>query len=186
MIPIAKRWLGFIVLYLALISPQFTKHVNKHWFRRVQPIPAATSIILCSSEDDAMNVTSVSLSPDPPAKGADLTVSIRGELFEPLNVGAYLVAKVKKGTITFPQIRFSACDYIVGGCPVAKNITEVNMLFQIPKYAPGGEYDVKAMLYNVRSDSKDDEMITKMFEHGKFNIWEDGPRVACIQASINL
>ena len=157
-------------------------------------IDTLATIVLCSSPDDVMNVTSVVLHPDPPQKGENLTVSINGMLSEDLNNGSYLMAKVKKGVIKFPQIRFPACDYIVGGCPVAKATDRIDMMFSIPKFTPGGVYEIEAVLYNVEANKKGKAMWSRFIKswNGQemqdvhLQTLEEGPRVACIQGSVEL
>lgn len=142
-------------------------------------------VLLCTDESDMMDVTNVVLKPDPPKKGSNLTVEINGYLKETMLPEAYLVAKVKKGGIKFPQFHISACDYLAGGCPVEKGLTKLAMTFEIPSLMPGGDYEIQTELWNKKKEQDVYKgKILKFFD--KAMLQEGDQRVLCVQGSIEL
>ena len=202
---ILARWLCCAVVYLGLFSPSLMKTFEmkgltgfaglnlSKWFQKGQQftlVDTPTPIVLCSASDDLMDVTGVKLFPDPPQKGSNLTVTISGKLSEDLTSGAYLMAKVRKGGIRFPQVRFPACDYIEGGCPVTRDVENIVMKFDIPKFVPGGAYEIEAILYNKNVELRNvyfSRFVKALgVEDDSVKNVEDGKRVVCVQGSVEL
>lgn len=108
-----------------------------------------TTIFLCGNDDDVMKVLDIDIDPNPPRKGENVSIIAFGSLQETLNDGAYIVAEMKKGVLRFPKIKASICENLVGGCPVQKGATKLELKFEIPKVFPSGNYEVKAVVYNA-------------------------------------
>jgi hypothetical protein len=147
-----------------------------------------TEIVLCSSEEDMMHVEKVYIVPDPPTKGANLSVFLQGTLYETLDNGAYMTANVKKGGIKFPQVRFSVCDYMKnGGCPVAPGEQTLQFEFDIPKMIPGGPYEVQANLFNADVSIAAGGGMTRYIKHiNQIDVLMTGNRLACVQGTVYL
>lgn len=204
---VVARWLCCLFMYAALFAPQLLRATNKMWLKRGHTtdftlVDTRTIIILCSAVDDVMNVTKVTLSPDPPKRSENLTVTVYGTLSESLNEGAYLMTKVRKGSIHFPRIRFPACDYILGGCPVSQSSDRIDLQFNLPRLIPGGTYEVEIILYNVEANPTVKRLFARWFSLSPWSKhlmdsnsgspssssenFEEGKRAACIRGSIEI
>lgn len=189
-------------MYVALFTPQFLRLQMKGFYGRnhlsngnitgigFTMSDAPATILLCMEDNDMMEITSVVLMPDPPKKGENLTVAINGYLKEPLEESAYLVAKVKKGGIKFPQFHVSICDYLSGGCPVAKGLQKLSMTFDIPSLIPGGGYEIDTEIFQPLSEEnvvKNSHLLTKFTKFTKdFSMKDEDKRVLCLQGSIEF
>lgn len=185
------QWVMFSFVYFTVFIPQLSK-VYRNETRGFVLYDNPSTILLCTDEKDMMEVTDVSLIPDPPAKGQNLTVNISGYLKEDLLQGAYLIAKVRKGGIKFPQFHVTACEYLSSGCPVPKGQNTLSMTFEIPKLMPGGGYEIETTLFNKDKETsylkKVQRWVYDEREEDDENerSWETKQRVACLQGSIEL
>lgn len=133
--------------WIAFIHATF-KSKNNNFTNSSTP-SSPTTIILCSEPDDIMTVTNVSLLPDPPIRGQNLSFVITGKVIKDILPDSYIMLDIRKGSIHFPKIKTPICDYITTGCPVHKDSTQIDFLFDIPKLIPGGTYDIGAIFYNA-------------------------------------
>lgn len=185
------RLIGVIDNRYALTSKFFGPEVN--FIMKMKSAP--TTIELCSAPEDIMFVNNIHLNPDPPQKGANLSVIINGVLHQDINDGAYMLAHMKKGPIKFPQIKFPLCDYISSGCPVQKGQASLELVFEIPKMIPGGVYEVSVLVFN--NDRSLQSLLNGDFHipgtkrimksiTGSDETTVTGDRIACAKGSIEL
>jgi hypothetical protein len=148
----------------------------------VEDTPA--KVFLCSAEGDIMKVDSVSLVPDPPAKGSNLSVIITGDLQKDLLQDAFLMVRMQKGPFKFPQIKMGVCDYVSSGCPIEKGERSIEMKFEIPRVIPGGTYEIETELFNPDSPipNKNIGRVGQM----PVTWFLTGDRVACLKGEVQL
>jgi len=186
-----KWWSFLLFLYVILVATQFMKLHDKRRFPEShvsrEDRPPAT-VVLCNDESDVMRVSEIVLQPDPPEKGANLTVAVDGFLEHDVLPGAYLDARIKKSGIRFPQVRVSVCEYLHAGCPVAKGSTSMSMTFDIPKLMPGGQYEIEAALYTKRTSGNPSflSMMKRCMGYNFSTKQNDDLRVFCLQGTMQL
>jgi ML domain len=184
------RQLILSFVYLTLFAPHllkfYLKNQNNLTVDGFTMKDAPAQVILCTDENDMMKIANVKLIPDTPKKGQNLTVEISGYLKKTLGTNAYLVAKVKKAGMKFPNFHIAACDYLSSKCPVEKGPQQLSFTFDIPSLMPGGAYEIVTELY----DAPGEIPWSKMGSLGKFynneKMKQEDPRVLCIQGSIEL
>ncbi|KAI8852961.1 ML domain-containing protein [Chytridium lagenaria] len=108
--------------------------------------PASSSVISnCGLPTDLLTVSSLTVSPDPPKKGQDVTLMAVGDLSEEVTAGAIMRAQVKVGPIKLVDIEMDLCEKLesIGkSCPLPKGETLITQTFSIPKEVPSGRYSV--------------------------------------------
>ncbi|KAJ3182997.1 Phosphatidylglycerol/phosphatidylinositol transfer protein [Geranomyces variabilis] len=124
------------------------------------------SIENCGTEADLFHPESITLTPDPPRRGENLNVDIKGTLDETVDKGAYADVRVKLGLIKLVDTRLDLCDEtkkIDRECPIEKGPLNVNTDVKIPGEIPPGNYQVHLDLTNF-----------------------DGKHIGCFQAKFRL
>ncbi|KAI8594014.1 ML domain-containing protein [Geranomyces variabilis] len=109
------------------------------------------SIENCGTEADLFHPESIILTPDPPRRGENLNVDIKGTLDETVDKGAYADVRVKLGLIKLVDTRLDLCDEtkkIDEECPIEKGPLNVNTDVKIPGEIPPGNYQVHLDLTN--------------------------------------
>ncbi|TPX62360.1 hypothetical protein PhCBS80983_g00561 [Powellomyces hirtus] len=105
----------------------------------------------CGSPDDLFHPESITLTPDPPRRGEDLTIDVKGTLDETVDGGAYADVRVKLGLIKLVDTRLDLCEEIKKidrQCPIEKGPVEINTTVKIPGELPPGKYQVHMDLVN--------------------------------------
>lgn len=142
-----------------------------------------TKVELCGSDNDIMKVSNIILSPDPPQKGQNFSLQVVGDLLETIT-DASLVAKLAKGPFKFPQMKMSACEYIVGGCPIEAGEVTLEMIFEIPKVLPGGSYDIVASLMSKPPTNR--KSLPTKYEFLENYIDESENLVTCLSGTVTF
>ncbi|KAI8593693.1 ML domain-containing protein [Geranomyces variabilis] len=109
------------------------------------------SIEKCGSDADLFHPESIILTPDPPRRGENLNVDIKGTLDETVDKNAYADVRVKLGLIKLVDTRLDLCDEtkkIDRECPIEKGPLNVNTDVKIPGEIPPGNYQVHLELTN--------------------------------------
>ncbi|KAF8843992.1 hypothetical protein BDN67DRAFT_1008439 [Paxillus ammoniavirescens] len=106
---------------------------------------------------DAIQLKSISLFPDPPKPGQDLTITVVGTAMETIEDGAYADVVVKLGLIKLLSKQFDVCQEARTAnasvqCPVEKGDYTVVQTVSLPKEIPQAKFTV-----TVRGYTKDDE-----------------------------
>ena len=115
------------------------------------------SYVDCGLPTDAIQVTSLVVSPDPPQPGKDLTVTVTGEATNVIEDGAYADVTVKLGLIKLLHKKFDVCEEarnnnISVQCPVEKGTYTVVHTVPLPREIPRAKF-----LVQVRGYTHDDE-----------------------------
>ncbi|KAJ7189449.1 ML domain-containing protein [Mycena pura] len=110
----------------------------------------------CGEPGDPVQIQSISVSPDPPKIGANLTVTIVADVVEPIEEGATADVLVKVGRIKLLEKTFDLCDEArkanaTVSCPVQPGVHTVVQTVQLPKEVPKLKYVI-----NVRGYTKDE------------------------------
>ncbi|AGO12541.1 AaceriAER201Cp [[Ashbya] aceris (nom. inval.)] len=161
-----SAWYG--LLCAAAWTRAVSLHVNEDsddsWvvaLRGSRPIPGGSPLARCDVEEDhLLDVQEIEITPNPPQRGKNLTVEARGDLFGPVEDGAYVIVEVRLGYIKLLSETFDLCKELDENdlglqCPLAEGEYELAKTVEIPQQVPPGRYHVVARAYTV-----DDELIT--------------------------
>ncbi|XP_011404563.1 PREDICTED: putative phosphatidylglycerol/phosphatidylinositol transfer protein DDB_G0282107 [Amphimedon queenslandica] len=98
----------------------------------------------CLNSDDLAKVLSVTLTPDPPAKGQDLKVDAEIELYEEIDSGS-VELKITYGIFNIPvrTVTFDLCTVAEEDCPLKEKVS-LSISDEIPGASPSGNYKGKA------------------------------------------
>ncbi|KAG2366616.1 ML domain-containing protein [Suillus spraguei] len=111
----------------------------------------------CGSPADVIQLESISLSPDPPKPGQDLTVTVVGTAQGRVEDGASADVVVKLGLIKLLSKTFDICKEARTAnatiqCPIEKGDYTVVETIALPKEIPQAKFSV-----NVKGYTQDDE-----------------------------
>jgi len=118
---------------------------------------ASWSYTDCGLPTDVIEVRSLTVSPDPPVPGKELTVKASGLVKETIEDGAYATVVVKLGLIKILTKDFDICEEAKTAnatiqCPVKNGVYEVEQTVPLPKEIPPAKFRV-----NVQAFTKDDD-----------------------------
>ncbi|KAH9898027.1 ML domain-containing protein [Cubamyces lactineus] len=114
----------------------------------------------CGTDSHIVRINSIQVSPDPPQRGQDLTITVEGVASEDVEDGAYADVTVKVGVIKILQKEFDVCEEAEKAnatiqCPVTKGSHKVVQSVTLPKEIPPAQFKV-----NVRGfTAEDDDMV---------------------------
>ncbi|KAF8271402.1 ML domain-containing protein [Lactarius quietus] len=111
----------------------------------------------CGLNTDAIQIDSITVSPDPPKPGQDLTVTVKAHAQERVQEGAYADVSVKLGLIKLLQKQFDLCEEARNAntsvqCPVEKGAYEVVHTVTLPKEVPRAKFTINVRGYTVDDD----------------------------------
>ncbi|EIW73685.1 hypothetical protein TREMEDRAFT_37462 [Tremella mesenterica DSM 1558] len=115
------------------------------------------SYVDCGLATDAVQLKSISVSPDPPVPGKNLTVTVEADVIQEIVEGAYADVTVKLGLIKLLQKEFDVCEEARNAnatvqCPVHPGPYNVAQTVELPKEIPKAKFSVA-----VRGYTADDE-----------------------------
>ncbi|KAI6047568.1 ML domain-containing protein [Pisolithus marmoratus] len=115
------------------------------------------SYVDCGLPTDVVQIQSISLFPDPPKPGADLTITAVGTVNEVVEDGSYADVTVKLGLVKLLTKRFDICDEARAAnasvqCPVEKGHYTVVQTVKLPKEIPQAKFSVSVRGYTVDED----------------------------------
>ncbi|KDR85074.1 hypothetical protein GALMADRAFT_233683 [Galerina marginata CBS 339.88] len=118
-------------------------HTNDGW-----------SYVDCGLPSDAVEIKSISVSPDPPQPGQDLTVTVEGTAKQEIVAGAYADVVVKLGVVKILTKRFDVCEEARGAnasiqCPVQQGTYTVSQTVALPKEIPKAKFVVAVTGYTA-------------------------------------
>lgn len=127
-----------------------------------RPIPGGSHISQCDVNDkQLLDIKSIELSPNPPQKGHNLTISASGELHQELVEGAYVDVEVRLGYIRLLYNTYDLCEQLDEHdvddlkCPIKPGSYNLKKEFFIPAEVPPGKY-----IFVARAYTNDDELIS--------------------------
>ncbi|KAG0708943.1 ML domain-containing protein [Suillus ampliporus] len=111
----------------------------------------------CGLPSHAIQLKSISVSPDPPKPGQDLTVTVVGTAQERIEEGAYAEVVVKLGLIKLLSKTFDICEEARGAnttiqCPVEEGDYTVVQTVALPKEIPQAKFKVSVRGYTADED----------------------------------
>ncbi|AOA60375.1 Protein with similarity to the human NPC2/He1 [Komagataella phaffii CBS 7435] len=125
----------------------------------LKPVPGDSPIANCDvSQKQLLTLKEVDLSPNPPQRGVNLTITAIGDLDVAVTEGAYVEIDVTYGYIKLIHQTFDICSEIQNvdlECPLDKGHYELTKEVEIPQQVPPGKYTVFA-----RAFTADDKFIT--------------------------
>lgn len=98
------------------------------------------------------------ISPNPPVRGENLTITAEGIVGQTIEDGAYVDVDVRYGFIKLVSDTFDLCEEITKvdmECPIQRGAQKLTKEVEIPDQVPPGKYLVVARAY-----TKDDDFIT--------------------------
>lgn len=124
-----------------------------------RPVPGDSPIVQCevhAKQILALNL--VTITPNPPQKGANLTFIAEGFVLQDIEDGAYVEVDVRYGYIRLIHQTFDLCEEIQKvdmECPIKKGKQTIIKEVEIPNEVPPGKY-----IINAKAFTKDDVFIT--------------------------
>ncbi|KAF8528101.1 ML domain-containing protein [Hysterangium stoloniferum] len=114
---------------------------------------SAWSWYSCGDENDLVDVQTITISPNPPKPGQDLTVTATGYVSETIKTGAYVNVSVKLGIIKLLTKKFDICEEAKNAnasiqCPVEEEQYTVVQTVALPAEIPPAKFSVEADAYN--------------------------------------
>ena len=125
-----------------------------------KPIPGDSPIELCDAEiKHLVQFDSISITPNPPTAGQNLTFTASGIVDQDIVDGAYVEVDVRYGFIKLIHQTYDLCEDAAPKvditCPLKKGKQVITKDVEIPQEVPPGKYIVLARAY-----TKNDELIT--------------------------
>jgi len=111
----------------------------------------------CGDPSDLVQLQSLTVSPDPPEPGKDLTIMASGLVEQEIEEGAYADVVVKLGLVKLLAKQFDVCEEarnanVTVQCPVQPGKYDVIQSIHLPKEIPRAKFQVQ-----VRAFTDDDE-----------------------------
>ncbi|KAJ7189448.1 ML domain-containing protein [Mycena pura] len=111
----------------------------------------------CGSYEYAIVLKTLSVSPDPPVRGQDLTITATGTARRKIEEGAYADVTVKLGLIKLIQKQFDVCEEARNAnasvqCPIEEGEYEVTQTVTLPREIPPAKFTVNVRGYTVDDD----------------------------------
>ncbi|CEP23920.1 unnamed protein product [Cyberlindnera jadinii] len=123
-----------------------------------EPVPGDSPVAICdASQKQLLTIDLVDIVPNPPARGANLTVAAVGHLHELVEEGAYVDVDVRYGYIKLISQTYDLCDEVGEvdlKCPLKPGEYKLSKTVEIPNEVPPGKYVVYA-----RAFTKDDKYL---------------------------
>jgi len=106
----------------------------------------------CGGPSHLVHIDDIQITPDPPVKGEDMTVTVVGTAKDSIVDGAYADVVVKVGAIKLLQQEFDVCDEALKAnasiqCPVSEGKHEVTHTVALPKEIPPAPFKVSIRGY---------------------------------------
>ncbi|AMD19069.1 HBR168Cp [Eremothecium sinecaudum] len=121
-------------------------------------IPGGSPISTCDVQNDQiLTMKYLHISPNPPERGANLTITASGILEEDVEEGAYVELEVHLGLIKLLSLTLDLCELLEDNklsvsCPLEAARYKIEKVVEIPKQVPPGVYTVQARAYTEDGD----------------------------------
>ncbi|KAF7296762.1 ML domain-containing protein [Mycena indigotica] len=130
----------------------------------------------CGEDSDAVQIKSITVSPDPPKIGSDLTVTIVADVKETIEEGATADVLVKVGRIKLLEQSFDLCEEARKAnasisCPVEPGLHTIEQTVTLPKEVPKLKYVISVRGFTVEEDNMACVDLTVQFRPF-FQFWE--------------
>ncbi|KAF9785545.1 ML domain-containing protein [Thelephora terrestris] len=111
----------------------------------------------CGIATDIVTINSLTVSPDPPKPGQDITVTVDATTSEVIEEGAYADVTVKLGLIKILRKTFDLCEEARNAnatvqCPVEKGHYVITQTASLPKEIPPGKFNVAVQGYTANDE----------------------------------
>ena len=123
----------------------------------------ATKFNMCSGSDATLKVNSITMNPDPPHKGQDVTFGFSGQLSSPIVQGANIHVTVKLGFFTVKEMDVDICSQKGITCPIPAGPVTLTHTEHLPD-------DIPAVTVHVEINATN----------------ADGSSIACVGANIKI
>jgi len=148
---------AYLAVLLALATSCLASPSSSQEVLRSPALVEKWSWVNCGLPSDAVEITSVEVSPDPPLPGNDVTVTVAGKVVDEVKEGAYADVTVKLGLIKILQKTFDLCEEARNAntsvqCPVKTGDYAVTHTITLPREIPPAKFGV-----NVRGYTADDD-----------------------------
>ncbi|KOH00314.1 sterol transporter [Saccharomyces eubayanus] len=154
-----KLLFGLLFLYTAAVQAGVISIFNALPPPNSKPISGESPLYQCDvSDKQLLEIKEIDLSPNPPVRGQNLTITANGEVFETIEEGSYVEVEVRLGYIRLLSQTFDLCqtleDNDIEGlsCPIEPGSYDVKKLVEIPGEVPPGRYVVLARAYTESDD----------------------------------
>jgi hypothetical protein len=94
---------------------------------------------LCGTDSDILKVELATVDPDPPIRGAPVTIRVKGHLKEDVSDGTVIHVTVKWGLIQLLKKEFDFCEQakeVDEHCPVQKGPLSIEKTVELPQNIP--------------------------------------------------
>ncbi|KAJ6624170.1 ML domain-containing protein [Mycena sp. CBHHK59/15] len=152
-LPLTAFFLATLTCLSAALPEQFQVSLRPEAAKS----PDSWDYIDCGEAGDAVQIVSISVSPDPPKIGSKLTVTIDAIVKETIEEGATADVKVKAGLIKLLERTFDLCDEARNAntsisCPVAPGPYTISQTVELPKEVPKLKYVITVRAFTVDED----------------------------------
>ncbi|KDQ63665.1 hypothetical protein JAAARDRAFT_148241 [Jaapia argillacea MUCL 33604] len=111
----------------------------------------------CGLPTDPVQIESISVTPDPPKPGEDLTVNVKAIVVEDVAEGAYADVVVKLGLVQLLKKRFDVCEEARNAnasvqCPVSAGPYDITQTVALPREIPQAKFTVAVRGYTAEED----------------------------------
>ncbi|KAL1703005.1 ML domain-containing protein [Schizophyllum commune] len=116
-------------------------------------------------QTSTVQLKSITISPDPPIPGQQLTMTVEADVQETIQEGAYADVTVKVGLIKLLQKRFDICEEARNAnatvqCPVERGEHTVVQTVQLPREIPPAMFKIDVLAWT----HEDEDMACAKFE----------------------
>ncbi|KZT52867.1 hypothetical protein CALCODRAFT_501777 [Calocera cornea HHB12733] len=123
----------------------------------VANVPATWSWKDCGTDDFAVKVTGLEVSPDPPEPGKTLTLHGTGQVKSLIEEGAYANVLVKAGYVIILKKKFDLCEEAVNNnftvqCPIEEGFYEITQVVDLPQEIPKFKYGIAIRGFTADED----------------------------------
>ncbi|KAL1412897.1 hypothetical protein Q8F55_000646 [Vanrija albida] len=108
----------------------------------------------CGQKTDAVTINSITLNPDPPKAGHNLTVTVKATANEEIGEGATADLTFRLGKIAIKRKTIDLCEEARSRdlsirCPVSKGEHTVVETFELPRELPPGKYRIEVRAFTA-------------------------------------
>ncbi|KAI1302095.1 Phosphatidylglycerol/phosphatidylinositol transfer protein [Mortierella claussenii] len=111
-------------------------------------LTSAANFTSCSNSTSALQISQITLSPDPIVPGQDACVTVSGNLSQAITVGSNVHLTASLWGFQFVNTTTDLCNILAYGttpCPIPANSTSLTECFKVPDNVPTSiTFDVRA------------------------------------------